>query len=80
MSFTSQTRIKERTCSRALYKQSNMMSFFFVGSVVEWLKYRADIQHGLGSKPIHAILLRSWCSVPKNCPHYVYSQSPKKIF
>ena len=29
----------------------------FVGSVVEWLKYRTDDQHGLGSKPTCAILL-----------------------
>ena len=29
----------------------------FVGSVVEWLKRRARDQHGLGSKPIRAILL-----------------------
>ena len=31
-----------------------------VGSVVEWLKYRADDQHGLGSKPTCATLLCSW--------------------
>ena len=31
-----------------------------VVSVVEWLKHQADDQHGLGSKPICAILLRSW--------------------
>ena len=32
----------------------------FVGSVVEWLKRRACDQHGLGSKPTHAILLCPW--------------------
>ena len=31
-----------------------------VGSVVEWLKHRADDQHGLGSKPTCTILLCSW--------------------
>ena len=31
-----------------------------VGSVVEWLKCRADDQHGLGSKPTCAILLCTW--------------------
>ena len=30
------------------------------GSVVEWLKHRTDDQHGLGSKPTCAILLRPW--------------------
>ena len=29
-------------------------------SVVEWLKHRTDDQHGLGSKPICAILLCPW--------------------
>ena len=28
--------------------------------MVEWLKHRADDQHGLGSKPSRAILLCSW--------------------
>ena len=32
----------------------------FVGSVVKWLKRRACDQHGLGSKPTHAILLSPW--------------------
>ena len=32
----------------------------FIGSVVEWLKRRARDQHGLGSKPTHAILLCPW--------------------
>ena len=58
-----------------------------VGSVVEWLKRRARDQNGLGSKPTRAILLYPWerhftalspCSVFKNRPHYVYSQSHKK--
>ena len=31
-----------------------------VGSVVEWLKHWTDDQHGLGSKPICAILLCPW--------------------
>ena len=31
-----------------------------VGSVVEWLERRARDQHGLGSKPIRAILLCTW--------------------
>ena len=31
-----------------------------VGSVVEWLTYRTNDQHGLGSKPSCAILLCSW--------------------
>ena len=31
-----------------------------VGSVIEWLERRAYNQHGLGSKPTRAILLRSW--------------------
>ena len=31
-----------------------------VGSVVEWLKHRADALHGLGSKPTRATLLCSW--------------------
>ena len=31
-----------------------------VGSVVEWLKRRAREQHGLGSKPIRAIMLCLW--------------------
>ena len=30
------------------------------GSVVEWLKHRADDQHGLGLKPTCAILLCPW--------------------
>ena len=29
-------------------------------NVVEWLKRRTDDQHGLGSKPTHAILLCPW--------------------
>ena len=36
------------------------LQFKNVGSVVEWLKYRTDDQHGLGSKPTRAILLCSW--------------------
>ena len=32
----------------------------FVSSVVEWLKCHAYDQHGLGSKPTHAILLHLW--------------------
>ena len=28
--------------------------------MVEWLKHRARDQHGLGSKPTHAILLCPW--------------------
>ena len=32
----------------------------FVGSMVEWLKHQARDQHGLGSKPTHAILLGPW--------------------
>ena len=32
----------------------------FVGSVVEWLKRRAYDQHGLGSKPNHALLFCPW--------------------
>ena len=41
---------------------SNKVLFYLVeiGSVVEWLKHRTDDQHGLGSKPICAILLCSW--------------------
>ena len=31
-----------------------------VGSVVEWLERRARDQHGLGSKPTRAIMLRPW--------------------
>ena len=31
-----------------------------VGSVVEWLKCWARVQHGLGSKPTRAILLPPW--------------------
>ena len=31
-----------------------------VGSVVEWLKRQAHDQHGLASKPTHAILLCPW--------------------
>ena len=31
-----------------------------VGSVVEWLKYRDDDQHGLGSKLTCVILLCTW--------------------
>ena len=31
-----------------------------VGSVVEWLKSRAYDRHGLGSKPIQAILFCLW--------------------
>ena len=38
----------------------SLSSTFLVGSVVEWLKYRADDQHGLGSKLICAILLCTW--------------------
>ena len=34
--------------------------YHYVGSVVEWLKRRAYDQHGLGSKPTRAILLRPW--------------------
>ena len=34
--------------------------FQVVGSVVEWLKHRTNDQHGLGSKPICAILLCPW--------------------
>ena len=33
---------------------------FPIGSVVEWLEYRTNDQHGLGSNPTCAILLRSW--------------------
>ena len=36
------------------------MRFIVVGSVVEWLKYRADDQHDLGSKSTCAILLCFW--------------------
>ena len=36
------------------------MKTLVVGSVVEWLKYQADEQHGLGSNPSCAILLCSW--------------------
>ena len=32
----------------------------YVGRVVDWLKLRARDQHGLGSKPTHAIVLCSW--------------------
>ena len=35
-------------------------TILIVISVVEWLMYRADDQHGLGSKPTCAILLCSW--------------------
>ena len=35
-------------------------TFFFGGSVVEWLKTRDCDQHGVGSKPTRAILLRPW--------------------
>ena len=31
-----------------------------VSTVVEWLRHRAHDQHGLGSKPTHAILLCPW--------------------
>ena len=31
-----------------------------VGSVVEWLKRRDRVQHGVGSKPTRAILLCPW--------------------
>ena len=31
-----------------------------VGSMVEWLKRQTRDQHGLGLKPIHAILLCPW--------------------
>ena len=31
-----------------------------VGSMVEWLKHRTHDQHGLHSKPTHAILLCLW--------------------
>ena len=34
--------------------------FIFVGSVVDWLKCRDCEQHGLDSKPPHAILLCPW--------------------
>ena len=37
-----------------------LQRYKFVGSVVEWLKRRARDQHGLGSKPIRAILLCPW--------------------
>ena len=33
---------------------------YAVGSVVEWLRRRARDQHGLGSKPTRAFLLRPW--------------------
>ena len=31
-----------------------------IGSLVEWLKRRARVQHGLDSKPTRAILLCPW--------------------
>ena len=39
---------------------TNLYFFLFVGSVVEWLKRRARDQHGLDSKPTHAVLLCPW--------------------
>ena len=38
----------------------NSVGLYNIGSVVEWLKYRADDQYGLGSKLTCAILLYSW--------------------
>ena len=53
------------SCRMACYKFTNNQEHFsrgesHVSSVAEWLKCRADDQHGLGSKPTRAILLRSW--------------------
>ena len=36
------------------------MIVIIVGSVVDWLEHRAYNQHGLDSKPTHAILLCLW--------------------
>ena len=38
----------------------NVQQNIYVGIVVERLKHRTCDQHGLGSKPIHAILLCPW--------------------
>ena len=42
--------------------EENLFSLLcqFVGSVVEWLKHRADDQRGLDSKPNCAILMCPW--------------------
>ena len=40
-----------------MFLKSNCCETLYYGSVVEWLKYRDDDQHGLGSKPTCAILL-----------------------
>ena len=38
----------------------NLKDLLFVGSMIVWLKCCAYNQHGLGSKPTHAILLCPW--------------------
>ena len=41
-------------------RKSHTYTSLYVGSVVERLKRRAHVQHGLGSKPTRAILLCPW--------------------
>ena len=44
-----------------IYDMVHIIDFHqFVGSVVKWLRHLAHDQHGLGSKPTHAILLCHW--------------------
>ena len=43
-----------------IYSCINYSVLIIVGSVVEWLKHRADDRHDLGSKPTRAILLCPW--------------------
>ena len=45
---------------KSAHKIGENLFFYFIGSVVEWLKRRDCNRHGPGSKPTHTILLRPW--------------------
>ena len=46
--------------NRKILQIFRTQNIFSSGSAVEWLKRRACDQHGVGSKPTHAILLCPW--------------------
>ena len=52
--------IKKTVNNRKKFLIYSMLAEKLVGSMVEWLKRRGHNHHGLGSKPIRAILLCSW--------------------
>ena len=51
---------QHNSCHLASLRWAGLTVIAIVGSVVEWLKHRADDQYGLGSKPTGAILLCPW--------------------